>query len=67
MQGIGCMVGIDSSLSEILISDFFKFFLTALLGTPLTVYNISNQKKEARPKKGRCNGTTMRGTAPGLT
>ena len=51
MQGIGCMVGIDSSLSEILESDFFKFFLTALLGTPLTVYNINNKKKKRDPKR----------------
>ena len=66
MQGIGCIVGIDSSLSEILISDFFKIFVTALLGTPLTVYNISNQKKKKKRDPKRAGATGRPCKAPPL-
>ena len=43
------------------------FFLTAVLGTPLTVYNIRKEKR-SKSQKGEVlrDERPMRGTAPGL-
>ena len=51
---------------------FILFFSTALLGTPLVIYNINlysviqhkkkkkKKRKEGKTQKGRCNGTNVR-------
>ena len=53
----------------------FFFFPTALLGTPLLIYDINlsyntqkkkkkKKKKKQKPKRGRCNGTNVPCEAP---